>query len=293
MFSHLNRNRPGKYALLSQSSAYFFLGALAVFALLPMVYIVTNSFIGPEEFARYYGSLHRGRPGRSPFHLIPEWITLSGYHEVFIARPHVLVRFWNSLFLSLAILAGQSVIAVLGGYAFARFRFPGRDEIFLAVILLMMMPYQVTLVPNFIVLDHMGLIGSYWALILPGVFSAFGVVLMRQTMLGLPVSAFEAAQLDGAGPWRILLYVALPGCKPGLAALVVINFADSWGMIEQPLIFLNDALRYPMSVFLTQINASQPEIGFVSSVLAAAPALLIFLRFKDEMMMGVEYGVIP
>ena len=271
---------------------YAALGLLAVAALFPLLYMVTNAFMGASEFARYYGSLAKGLSGLNPLHLIPDWITLSGFREIFLSQPNYLVKFWVSLFLSGGILAGQMLIAILGGYAFARFRFPGRDAIFFGIILLMMMPYQVTLVPNYLVLDRMGLIDTYAALILPGVFSAFGVFLMRQAMLNLPVSLFEAARLDGAGPLRILWRICLPNLKPALAALAILNFADSWNMVEQPLVFLKDAARYPLSVFLTQVNTIKPEVGFACGLLSILPALLLFLHFKDEMVLGIGYSAL-
>ena len=278
--------------MIKRVFTYAVLGLLAVIALFPLLYMVTNSFMGGAEFRRYYGDLSQGLSGRNPLHLIPEWITLNGYWEIFISRPHYMMKFWVSLFLSASILAGQMIVAVLGGYAFARFKFPGRNVIFFVIVLLMMLPYQVTLVPNYIVLDGLGLIGSYASLIIPGVFSAFGVFLMRQVMMALPNHIFEAARLDGAGSWRALWRVCLPNCKPGLAALAILSFADSWNMVEQPLVFLKDANRYPLSVFLTQVNAMRPEVSFAVGLLSVAPALLLFLRFKDEMVLGIEYSAV-
>jgi len=278
--------------MTKRSLIYTALGLLAVLTLFPLLYMVTNSFMGGAEFGRYYGKLAQELSGRNPLHMIPEWIMLDGYKEVFISRPDYLMKFWVSLFLSGSILAGQMIVAVLGGYAFARFRFPGRNAIFFAIILLMMLPSQVTLVPNYLVLYSVGLIGNYAAVILPGVFSAFGVFLIRQVMAALPADMFEAARLDGAGSWRILWKICLPNCKAGLAALAILSFADSWNMVEQPLVFLKDANQYPLSVFLTQVNAMRPEVGFAVGVLSVAPALLLFLRFKDEMVLGIEYSAV-
>lgn len=271
---------------------YTALGMMALAAVFPLIYIVTNSFMGPAEFSRYYGALSSGLSGRSPLHLIPDWITTEGYREVFISRPDYLMKFWSSMLISGAIVAGQMIVAILGGYAFSRFRFPGRNAVLFVVILLMMMPLQVTLVPNYIVLDRLGLIGGYTAVVLPGVFSAFGVFLMRQVMITLPDSIFEAAKLDGAGPVRALFRVCLPNCKAGVAALAVLSFADSWNMVEQPVVFLKESFMYPMSVFLSQVNSMRPEIAFVCSLLSILPALLLFLAFKDEMITGIESTVV-
>lgn len=261
---------------------------VALTMIFPVLYVLTNSFIGPAEFLRYYGNIASHPTRYNPLHFIPDWITLDGFKEVFLLRPHYLMKFWSSMLISVTIVAGQMIIAVLGGYAFSRFRFPCRNIIFFLIILLMMLPLQVTLVPNYIMLDRFGLIGTYVAVILPGIFSAFGVFLMRQIMVSLPQSMFEAAKLDGAGAWRTLWRICLPNCKTGIAALLVLCFADSWNMIEQPLVFLQYSNKYPMSVFLTQINTISPEISFTCSVLSILPTLLLFLAFKDEMVVGVE-----
>jgi len=279
-------------AIFRQLFIYFLLVLLAATIMFPFVFMFVNSFIGADEFQRFYGGLQRGLNGLNPLHLVPEWIAFSGYHEVFLAQPDYLMRLWRSLFISGSILGGQMIVAILGAYAFACFRFPGRKVIFFCIIALMMMPLQVTLVPNFIVLDRLGLIGSYYAVILPGVFSAFGVFLLRQAMLSIPTALFEAARIDGAGSWRSLWRVCLPNSKPGLSALIILSFADSWNMVEQPLVFLQDPLRFPLSVFLTQINTMRPDIGFVAGILSILPALLLFLYFKDEMVQGIEYSVI-
>lgn len=269
---------------------YAFLGALALGALFPLFYLVVNSFIGGAEFNRYYGQLHVGLTGHNPLRLIPDWITGEGYRAVFYAQPHFLIRFWYSMLLSGSILLGQLVVAVLGGYAFARFRFPGRSVLFFVIVLIMMMPLQVTLVPNLMVVDALGINGSYWALILPGMFSAFGVFLMRQVMSALPKSLFEAAKLDGANALVALWRVCLPNCKHGLAALVVLNFADSWNMVEQPMVFLREAYQFPLAVFLVQPHAIQPQVVFAAGLLSVLPVLMIFLWFKNEFANGIEYS---
>ena len=261
-------------------------------ALFPLLFLVTNSFIGPEEFRRYYGSLSVGLTGLNPLRVIPDWISLAGYRAVFYARPDYLVRFWNSLFLSVTILVGQLVMAILGGYAFSRFKFPGRNVLFFLVVLIMMMPLQVTMVPNLIVVDALGFNGTYAALIIPGIFSAFGVFLMRQVMMVLPDSLFESAKLDGANSFVTLWRVCLPNCKHGLAALLVLNFTDSWNMVEQPLVFLHDALRFPLAVYLVRPDTVQPEVIFTAGLLSVLPVLMLFLWFKDEIAFGIEYSVV-
>jgi len=271
---------------------YIFLAVMAFAALFPLIFQLVNSFIGADEYMRYYGTLGTALSGFNPLRLIPDMISIEGYREVFYARPHFLVRFWWSIFLAVSILVGQLIVAVAGGYAFARFRFPMRGVLFFIIVLIMMMPLTVTLVPNLIVIDALGINGTYAAIILPGIFSAFGVFLMRQVMRALPQSLFESARIDGAGSFRTLLFVCLPNCKHGLAALAVLNFADSWNMVEQPMVFLHAAHQFPLAMFLVQPDAVRPEVIFAAGILSVLPVLMLFLWFKDDIAYGIEYSVV-
>jgi multiple sugar transport system permease protein len=152
----------------------------------------------------------------------------------------------------------------------------------------MMMPLQVTLVPNYIVLDKLGLIGSYIALILPGVFSTFGVFLLAQVFSSVPDNLLEAAKIDGANHVQILFKVMIPYAKAGVASLVILNFIDTWNMVEQPLVFLKDSTKYPLSIFLANINQVNLGISFVCGILAIIPVFLLFLHFKDSLISGIE-----
>jgi multiple sugar transport system permease protein len=278
--------------LIGRIIAYIALAFLAAICLFPLAYTFANSFIGGAEYAKYYGRIHDAASKINPLHLIPDVITLEGFYEMLFRRPDYLMKFWTSLGLCAAIVSGQLVLSVLGGYAFAKFRFPGRDAIFFVIIVLMMMPHQVTLVPNHIILDAMGLIGNHLSLILPGIFSAFGLFFLRQVFATLPDELLDAAKIDGAGSFRALTRVLLPNAKAGIAALGVLGFIDCWNMVEQPLVFLKSTYQYPLSVFLLQVNSMQPALGFACGLLSIAPAVLLFLFFKDEMVDGIGYSVI-
>mgnify|MGYP001061346956 CR=1 FL=1 len=214
----------------------------------------------------------------------------DGYKEVFVLTPNYLIKFWNSMLISSMITAGQVVLSCLGGYGFAKFKFPLKNVLFYFIIILMMMPLQVTLVPNYIVLDKMQLIGSYTGLILTGICSTFGVFLMTQVFSSVPNSIIEAAKLDGANQLQILLKIVIPYSKNGIASLVILNFIDNWNMVEQPLVFLKDRMKYPLSVFLTGINGDVGSTLFVCSVMTMVPVFFLFMYLKDMMIFGIETG---
>ncbi|MNN53256.1 L-arabinose transport system permease protein AraQ [compost metagenome] len=148
------------------------------------------------------------------------------------------------------------------------------------------MPFQVTLVPNYLMADKLGLLHHSGVVILPGIFAAFGVFMLRQFMLHIPYAYIEAAKMDGAGHPRIFLTIILPMVKPGLAALVILLFVDYWNMVEQPLVFL-DPLQQPLSVFLSRLSGEWGT-AFAASMLYMSPMVLLFLYAETYFIEGVQ-----
>jgi len=252
------------------------LSAAAITVLLPILFTFSASLMGNSEISQNFGSIS-SENGITPFHIIPDRITFDGYSEMLLQNPNYLIRFWISLGIGVSITAGQLLISIIGGYAFAKFRFPFRDTIFYCIIVLMMLPYQVTLVPTYMVVRELGLMNSMLSLILPGIFSAFGVFLMRQVMASVPDSILEAAKLDGANSFTALWRVLVPCCKAGIASLTVLSFVDAWNMVEQPIVFIKETYRQPLSVFLLAINGENLALGFACGVLMIIPVLLLLL----------------
>lgn len=274
--------------LLQALSAVFFL-FLGALVLLPAIYTLCSSFMSPSEVSRYYAAAMGGQGNaQAGFHLIPDAFSLEGYYMVFLRSTDYLMKFWYSLFLCLVISAGQIFVSVLGGFAFAKYPIPFKRGIFFGLMVLMVMPVQVTLVPNYIILDGMGLLDSWMALILPMAFLPLGTVFMAQVFQGIPDEVVDAARLDGAGAFQILFQAMAPIGKGGVASVFLLSFVDAWNMVEQPITFLRDTLRYPLSVFLASVNQANFELSFVCGVLAALPMLLLFFFFHEELAQGIE-----
>ena len=272
--------------LVGMSISYTVLGIMALVAVFPALFTLITSLMGEGEIISSYYNAERPMD----FHLIPRAVSLEGYLNTFLFTPNYLVKFWSSMALTLAIVAGQVVLSCLGAYGFAKFRFPLKGPIFYLLIILMMMPLQVTLVSNFILLDALGLIGTYAAVILPGIFSPFGVFLLTQVFSSIPDELIEAGKIDGAGHLRILRSIVLPYGKTGIAALAMLSFIDNWNMVEQPLVFLRSSTMYPFSVFLSRIDQMEPGKVFVCAVLAMVPVVILFIYLKDALVRGIEYS---
>jgi len=271
------------------------LAMIALMILFPIVITVTNSFMSEQEIGINYNligeMMSQGEGQKDEFvnlKVIPDWVSFEQFKKVLITSPKFLQMFWNSVFMVVPIIAGQLIVASLAAYTFSVLRFPGRDRLFMVYLIAMLMPFQVTLVPNFIIADKLGILNSVAAIILPGIFSTFGVFLLRQFMLHIPYSLIEAAKLDGAGHFRIFFQIILPLVKPGLAALVVLLFADYWNMVEQPLIFLDDMDKQPLSIYLSYIREGERGIGFAASLLYMTPMVLLFLYAESYFIKGIQ-----
>ena len=266
------------------------LSLLALVILLPVVMTAIYSFFSPAEIKAFMGT--RGSYDASAFmqiKLAPSMFSLSQYYNILIEDMTILRYFVNSAMYAAAILLGQALLIPAMAYALSRFRFPGRDAIFFVVIMLMLLPFQVTMVPNVLTLRTLGLLDTAWAVILPMTVAPFYVFLLRQYMVSLPGDMLEAAQIDGAGTWRCFIHVVLPVCRPVLGAAVALSFADCWNLVEQPLTYLTTRTDlYPLSVVFNQLTEKSTGVEFAGAALYTLPALCIYLYFQADILEGVQ-----
>ena len=266
------------------------LSLLALVILLPVVMTAIYSFFSPAEIKAFMGT--RGSYDASAFmqiKLAPSMFSLSQYYNILIEDMTILRYFVNSAMYAAAILLGQALLIPMMAYALSRFRFPGRDAIFFVVIMLMLLPFQVTMVPNVLTLRTLGLLDTAWAVILPMTVAPFYVFLLRQYMVSLPGDMLEAAQIDDAGTWRCFIHVVLPVCRPVLGAAVALSFADCWNLVEQPLTYLTTRTDlYPLSVVFNQLTEKSTGVEFAGAALYTLPALCIYLYFQADILEGVQ-----
>ena len=280
-----NGNRRRRH-LLSR----FLLLLLALAILLPVIVTALYSFFSPEESRAFMAQ--RGSYDEAAWldaRLSPHMFSLSQYWKVLITDTSVLRMFAMSVFYTIAILLGQAVFVPMLAYALSRFRFPGRNVLFLAILMLMLLPYQVTMVPNVLTLRRMGLLNTVWAVILPMWFAPFYVFLLRQFMAGLPNELFEAAQVDGAGTIRCYFHIALPVCRPAIGAALALSFADCWNLVEQPMTYLSQSTQLqPLSVMFNQLVSVSSGVEFAGAVIYILPALFVYLYFLEDILSGIQ-----
>ena len=270
----------------------------AVGFLLPTVLTISNSFMTQSEIDANYGMIFEStRPGVGSYisdsvnlKFIPDKVSFDQYATVLFRSPEYLLKFWNSVILVLPIVFLQVGIASFAAYSFTRYQGKWKNFLFFFYIVLMLMPYQVTIVPNYLVADWTGLLGSRWAVIFPGAFAPFSVFLLTKFMRRIPSVLIEAAKLDGANEWQIFTRVCLPQCRSALYSIAILVFIDYWNMVELPIILLDSAETQPLSVFLATINAGEAGIAFAIAVIYMIPPLLLFLHGEEALVEGITHS---
>ena len=269
----------------------------AILFLLPTVLTITNSFMSQSEISANYGKIFETTDNGGKVFVaetvnlkfVPDMVTFQQYITVLLKSPEYLFKFWNSVIYTVVIVVFQLVVAMLASYAFMRYKGRLKEIIFFLYIIVTLMPYQVTLVPNFLVADWLGIIDTRWAIWMPGIFSPFAVYLLTKYMKRIPSSIIEAARVDGAGEWQIFRHICLPLCKGALYSVAILVFIDFWNMVEQPLILLTNADLHPLSIFLSKINAGEIGLAFTVATVYMVPSLLVFLYGEDYLVEGITY----
>ena len=259
------------------------LTVLAFFMIFPMVVTVLDSFLPGWEAAQYTAE----NTTNKSIKLIPSEVTLEQYKHALIQNSTYWDYFWNSVLLTVSIVIGQVIISVLAAYAFTVMKNRWKEGLFFLYIVVMLLPFQVTLVPAYLTADALGIINTHLSIILPGIFSTFGVFLVRQHMEQVPKSYIEAAQMDGAGHMRVFLHIMLPLSKTSVVALAILCFIDNWNMVEQPMIFLSDTNKWPLSLYFSNFNQFI-EMAFAAAVVFMLPMLLIFMNGEKQLMEGIK-----
>lgn len=252
----------------------------SVMALLPMVWMVSASVMPSGEASTY------------PPRFFPSRVTLDHYVDLF-TRLNLGRYLFNSAFVSIVVTLTSLVINSLAGYAFAKLRFRGRDRLFRALSTGLVLPVQVAMLPLFLLLKNLGMINTYWGVIIPGLASIFGIFLVRQYALSIPDEMLDAARVDGASELRIFWSIVVPGIVPILATLAIWTFLATWNDFMWPLIVLSDESRYTLPVALANLSGEHvqdTELMMAGSVITVIPVMLVFLFLQRYYIQGVMAG---
>lgn len=259
----------------------------AAAAVFPIWFLICGSLMGNGELAGLLAPVMGNAEGFASWKFLPEYPTLRSYIRMLLDSPEFFVMFWNSVKITAAVLAGQILVGTPAAWGFARFSFPAKKLLFTVYIALMMMPFQVMMLSNYLVLNRLRLLDTLTGIVLPSVFSTFPVFLMYRFFTGLPEALIESARLDGAGELRIFFEIGIPLGSPGIISALVLGFLENWNLLEQPMAFLKTKEKWPLSLYLPNITMDQAGAAFAASVLALLPAVLVFLAGKDYLEQGI------
>lgn len=255
----------------------------------PLLMIPGGSLMDSTEMRQILSPILGKEKGFAVWHLIPLYPTIGHFYRLLIESPAFYQLFWNTVGMTAAILLGQLFVGLPSAWAFAAFRFRGRDFLFGLYVVLMLLPFQVMLLPQYIVLQKLHLYNHPAAVILPAVFSTFPVFIMYRGFTQIESEILEAARLDGAGEMQIFLYVGLPLGRMGIQAAMVLSFLEYWNLVEQPMAFLEEQAEWPLSLYLPQIAVDQAGFAFAVSVVVLIPALFVFALGQDALEEGIAY----
>jgi len=252
----------------------------AAISLLPMFWMVSASLMPSGEASTF------------PPHFVPTTITFEHYMALF-TRLSIGRYLFNSALIAITVTATSLLINGMAGYAFAKLRFRGRDRLFRALSGGLVLPVQVAMLPLFLLLKNMGLINTYWGVIIPGMSSIFGIFLVRQYALAIPDEMLDAARVDGASEFRIFWSIVVPGIVPILATLAIWTFLATWNDFMWPLIVLSDEAHYTLPVALANLSGEHvqdTELMMAGSVITIIPVMLVFLFLQRYYIQGVMAG---
>lgn len=269
---------------------YIGIGILLIPAFLacyPIFFLLTGSLMGAGELKEDLSPVLSGGAGYIKWNFLPVYPTLRSWVRLLLDTPEVFVMFWNSVKMTAAILAGQLLVGVPAAWGFAKFRFPIKKVLFTIYIILMLMPFQVLMLSEYLVFDRLHLLNTPWSVILPAIFSTFPIFIMYRFFCGVPDAIIESAKLDGAGNIQIFLRIGIPLGSGGIVSAMVLGFLEYWNLIEQPLTFLKDKSLWPVSLFLPDIDLSKAGLAFAASVMTLLPSFFVFLAGQDYLEQGI------
>ena len=262
----------------------------AMLVLLPILLLLSGSLMDTWELGGYISPVFTDGSAFVSWKLLPDYPSFAGYGKLLFETPQFFVLFWNSMKLVVCILAGQLLVAVPAAWGFAVYQVRGSRALFALYVVLMLLPFQVTMLSSYLVLNELSLLNTHQAIILPAVFSTFPVFLSYGGFKSIPYQMLEAARVDGAGELTIFMRLGLPLGKSGLLSAMVLGFLEYWNLMEQPMAFLEDKSLWPLSLYLPEITWGQAGFAFCASVVTLIPAVFVFVIGQDYLEQGIIYS---
>ena len=255
-------------------------------AVYPLIFLLGGSLKSTPELGNNLAALWSA-DGNLHWTWLPFEPTLRHYVELLLDEPGYYVMFWNSVKIVGSVIGGQLLLSLPAAWGFARWQFPGKKILLSLYIVLMLFPFQVLMLSEYLILNQMGMIDTLWALILPGACSTFPIFIMYRFFSKVSTDVIEAAKLDGANEWQIFWRIGIPLGMPGIMSVIVLAFLEYWNLIEQPAVFLRSDRLKPLSLYLSTITKENAGVAFVAALIALLPPLLVCLCGRKYLEQGI------
>lgn len=276
--------------MLLKGCAFSLLLLPTILVVVPLLLLLSGSLMDTWELRGYLEPVFTEGNGFIRWKLMPNYPSFANYKKLLFETPQFFVLFWNSVKLSGCILTGQLLAAVPAAWGFAVYQVKGSRTLFALYVVLMLLPFQVTMLSSYLVLNKLALLNTHQAIILPAVFSTFPVFLSYGGFRSIPSQMLEAARMDGAGEFTIFVRLGLPLGKSGLLSAMVLGFLEYWNLMEQPMAFLEEKALWPLSLYLPEISWGQAGYAFCASVIMLIPAVFVFVLGQDYLEQGIIYS---
>lgn len=278
---------------MKKKIVFIILVAIAIFMCFPVIFLLAGSFMSVDELNTYLAPIlaEKGK-GYVSWGLLPSYPTIRAYVELLFDTPEFFVMFWNSVKIVFSSVVGQLVFGIPAAWGFARYKFPFKKLLFTIYIVVMLMPFQVTMLSSYLVLDKLHLLNTHGSLILPAIFSTFSVFIMYRFFCNIPESIVESARIDGANEIMVFAKIGIPLGMPGIMSAVVLQFLEYWNLIEQPLTFLKDKALWPLSIYLPNITLENADIAFTASAVTLIAAIIVFFAGQSYLEQGIAASAV-
>ena len=258
--------------------------------ILPIILLLTGSMMDQYELKEYLNSVFMDGSEFISWKLMPDYPTFENYKKLLFFSPQFFVLFWNSIKMTSWILAGQILVGVPAAWAFAVYKVKGSKFLFAFYVVLMLLPFQVTMLSSYLVLNKLSLLNTQAAVILPAVFSTFPIFLCYGGFRSIPAQLFEAARIDGATERFLFFRIGIPLGKSGILSAMVLGFLEYWNMVEQPMAFIEEKALWPLSLYLPEITWARAGFAFCASVITLMPAVFVFVMGQYYLEQGIIYS---
>ncbi len=267
--------------------SFVLLFLLALLVWYPLCMLLTGALCSASELAERLGGVLGETGALASWPLLTVRPTLRHVVALLLDTPEFYRVFWNSAVQTAPSILGQIVVGAPAAWALSQYRFKGRSALMWLYIVLMILPFQVTMASSYIVLNMMKLVDTHFSVILPAIFSAFPVFIMKKFFDKIPSAVLEAARIDGASEARLFFSIGLPMGMPGVLSAALLGFVECWSAVEQPVTFLKTISLYPLSIFLPETTVENAGVTFVCALITLLPAALVFLYGQNYLEQGI------